>query len=396
MTELVSITLENEMDLILAYKRSIRMAELLGLSISTQTAFSTAVSEVCREVIDKAIHGVAVLGTTTDTGRYYMVAQISGVVEEDFNRHNEGFEYARKLVPVLNTSISGDRLQVELRLSIPRHTKVDAHKVLLVKEQFKKEGPISAYEEVKLQNVVLHQLNLQHETALTEARYLDSQKNEFLSVVSHEINSPLTILRSFAQLAVRADKGQNETLTKYLKKIDTQTLKLNNLVQQLLDISKIENGEIMYNRKPTDLNEFITELSESLTVLISSHTLEISLDSTCNVFIDKLRFEQVLSNLVGNAAKYSVAGSPVRLYTRKEQGGVTVCVEDKGIGMSDDTIANVFNKFYRSEGVIHKYSGLGMGLYITSRIINDHQGTVNVTSKEGEGSCFSFTLSAHN
>lgn len=392
MTQLGIVTLENEMDLILAYKRSIRTAELLGLTIATQTAFATAVSEVCREIIDRAYEGVATLLAFADEGRFFISANITCRIDADFGRNNAGFDYARKLVPIFTTVYEQEQLSIVLKLGIPRSTKIDAKKAQLVKLQLDKEGAISAYEEIKQKNAVLQSLNEQHEMALLSAESLHRQKNEFLSVASHELNSPLTILRSFTQLALRQDTGENEALTKRLKKIDQQSAKLITMIQQLLDISKIENGDINYNVSAIGANDYISSCLENINVLLSGHTLDVGLGDDCIINIDALRIEQVLTNIVVNAAKYSDADSLITISSILKDGFFILSVKDRGIGMSPATLNNIFTKFYRSEQVTKKYNGLGMGLYIASRIVVDHGGKIDVESQEGEGSVFSFSI----
>jgi signal transduction histidine kinase len=393
MTEFASITLENEMDLILAYKKSIRTAEILGLAISTQTAFATAVSEVCREVIDKALNGTASIGLSIEEDRFFLTSEISCDVDEDFRTKNDGFEYARKLVPVLDINLSNKKLKLKLKLSIPRSARIDQKKVLGAKKAMQEEGPSSAYEEVKLKNAELHQIRLQNELDLVHANYLNEQKNEFLSVASHELNSPLTILRSLTQLALRVAGGQdNDGLNRYLKKIDVQSAKLVTLIQQLMDVSKMEHGQISYNREVTDITDFLNDTLESLKLLIPYHNLATAYNANGKIIIDRLRIEQVLNNLIVNAAKYSDAGSKIHISTAVTDSLLTITIQDEGIGMSPETISSIFNKFYRSENVIKRYSGLGMGLYIAYRIVGDHQGTMYVESTEGKGSIFSFTL----
>lgn len=392
MTAFASITLENEMDLILAYKKSIRMGELLRLAISTQTAFATAVSEVCREVIDKALDGMVSIGVASESNRYFLNATISCTTDEYFKTSSEGFEYARKLIPILETETDGKTVNIILKLGIPRSNQVDQRKVNTAKRIIEQEGPISAYEELKIKNAELNQVTQERELALIHANYLNEQKNEFLSVASHELNSPLTVLRSLTQLALRMDNGGNEKLAGFLRKIDIQSGKLVTLIQQLMDISKIEHGKMVYNREATDLNEFLRAALDSIGYMIPTHNLSTDFDQTCNVTIDRIRLEQVLNNLVVNAAKYSEAGSQIFVKTTQNGNTVMIGIKDEGIGMTEDTITNVFKKFYRSEDVVKKYSGLGMGLYIASKIIADHQGSINVISTEGEGSEFSFTL----
>ncbi len=396
MTELAAITLENEMDLTLAYKRSIRVCELLGLTISTQTAFATAVSEVCREVIDKAVEGKAVLGTVHEDNRFFITAEIKGQISEAFEKGSGGLEYARKLVPVLEFSETETEVSVMLKLGIPRTARLDARKVADVKRLLVKEGPVSAYEEVKLRNAELHQLNEQKELALLHSNLLNEQKNEFLSVASHELNTPLTVLRSFAQIARKIEGGKDAKLSGYLSKIEMQTTKLSALIKQLLDISKIENGNITYNLESTDFNTYLEEILNGIAPTLPGHKIEIILSDDCKVKLDRLRIEQVVNNLISNAAKYSAADTMITIRTSITKGKLTVSVEDEGIGMSVETIDRVFQKFYRNADVSKRYSGLGMGLYIASRIVTDHHGDMSVKSKEGKGSVFSFSLSCEN
>jgi len=392
MTELIAISLENEMDLTLAYKKSMRVGELLGLTLSTQTAFATAVSEVCREVIDKAFEGLACLGVLNDSGRFFIVSKVTCRIDEYFNRSNDGLEYARKLIPILDVAVTGEQLTINLKLGIPRSARIDQRKVNEVKTQLIAEGPMSAYEEVKQRNAQLFELNQQHELALVHASYLDHKKNEFLSLASHELNSPLTVLRSFAQLAIRENKGQNAKLNNFLMKIEAQTAKLGNLVRQLMDISRMEEGQVTYQRETTRLQAYLQSVRESLQLLVTTHSLILEIDDDAQVFVDRLRIEQVLMNLVGNAAKYSEGGKTIRISTAIGNNVAAVSIADEGIGMSQETITRVFEKFYRSELAEKKYSGLGMGLYVSSRIIADHGGDMHIKSEEGKGSVITFRL----
>ena len=396
MTELVKITLENEMDLTLAYKRSILTAGLLGLTVATQTAFATAVSEVCREVIDKATQGEAVLGTRNDSGRFFFCAHITALVDDNFDSRSEGFEYARKLVPVLEIRRQAEALEISLQLAIPRATRTDQRRISQIKRQIEADGPVSAYEEVKQRNAQLAGLNLQKDTELLHARLLNKQKSEFLSVASHELNSPLTILRSYTQIALKVGRDSEPALHNYLNKIDLQTSKLIRLVSQLMDVSKLEHGNITYDMQTLSANQILGQILEPVRLLVPTHKVELELGEDRTLYADELRLEQVLTNLVGNAAKYSAHGSLIKICTRAEGNNLTVTITDEGIGLSPEAQKQVFEKFYRDKKVENKISGLGVGLYITSRIITDHAGSIAVTSTEGKGSTFSFTLPVQN
>jgi signal transduction histidine kinase len=392
MTELVSTTLENEMDLILAYKKSIKAAEALGITISIQTAFATAVSEVCREVIDKAFDGRLTLGAENDGGRFSIAARITFVDNDNLKSFREGFEYAKKLVPMFDYTADGDNVTIVLQLGIPRSAKLDQKKVNEAKGKLDLDGPMNPYEEVKLKNVELNKLYEEREMALTNANYLNRQKDEFLSVASHELNTPLTVLTTLAQLALRINDGTPAKVREYLTKIDIQSSKLKALISQLLVISKIESGQPDYKMELIDANPFITVCVELVSHYVPEHKLTIELDATLSIMADKLRIEQVINNLVSNAAKYSSPGSNIFISTITDDDNLFIHVRDEGIGMSEETINNIFKKFYRSENVAHSYRGLGMGLYIASRIVADHEGEIQVKSKEGEGSTFTVRL----
>lgn len=392
MTIIAAISLENEMDLILAYKKSIKTGELLGLTLATQTAFATAVSEVCREVIDKTFNGHVNIGVLPEDDRFSLAAKITFKEDDSLKKLNEGFDYARKLVPTLEVSVAEQKVTVMLKMAIPRSAKITRAKINAVKLHFDEAEPTSAYEQVRQRNSKLFKLNEESESALIAANYLNEQKDEFLSIASHELKTPLTILRSFAQLAIKVEGGKNTQLQEYLKKIEAQSTKMNTLIQQLLDISKIEVGRADYQMEEVMFNGFLTDIVYLVSVSMPANELTLKQDKDVCILIDKLRIEQVLSNILGNAAKYSKKGSAITITTHVHEDSVAITIEDEGIGMTEETLNNVFNKFYRSEEVQKKYNGLGMGLYIASKIIADHKGEISVLSTEGKGSAFCITL----
>ena len=158
-------------------------------------------------------------------------------------------------------------------------------------------------------------------------------------------------------------------------------------MQQLLDISKIENGSLQYNMQHLALNDFITDQMSVMHHILPDHQLTLSLAENVTVNVDKLRMEQVFSNILGNAAKYSPKQSTISVGTRcNDDQTITLSVTDKGRGMAAETIKSVFNKFYRSTDVMKTHTGLGMGLFVASKIISDHGGKIWAESSEGDGS----------
>lgn len=392
MIHLVQVSLENEMDLTIAYKRSIKAAELLGLSLSTQTAFATAVSEVCREVIDKTHEGNASIEVHIEGERFSLAAIITYREVSGMESLQGGIQYAKKLIPIFNYTITDGIGRIELKLGIPRSAMVNRLKAITVKDYFGQAEPNTPYEEVRQRNLQLFLINEESEIALQQEKYLNEQKNEFLSVAGHELKTPLTILRAYTQMALRTECSP-ATLA-HLKKVDTQAQKLQTMILQLLDISKIEKGNADYNLERTDFRVYMNEMSDLIRQLVPSHELIIEMNHfDVELNIDRLRVEQVIMNIVGNAAKYSPAGKQIKLYTQLTSNDeLVISVEDQGIGMSEEELLKVFAKFYRVSDVTRLYNGLGMGLYICSKIIKDHGGRIWVESVHGKSSTFHFTI----
>ncbi len=390
MTQLLQVSVENELDLTLAYKKSIKAAELLGLSLSTQTAFATAVSEVCREIIDKTHDGLVIVQVHTEKDRFFLVAEIMYTEVPDTGSLQEGLLYAQKLVPVFEHRVSGGKGNIMLKLSVPRASKPSLTKVSDIKRYFDHVEPISPYEEVRKRNMELFQINEQSSLALKHAEYLIERKNEFLSIASHELKTPLTILRAFTQLALRADCSP-EVLV-HLKKVDVQAVKVQTMILQLFDIARTENNRSDYLLEVVDFNGYMEEISDLLHHLVPNHKLLIELGTSALVNLDKLRIEQVINNIIGNAAKYSSSGSTITLSTSIVDQHLVIAIKDQGMGMNAAELDKIFEKFYRVDGSSKSVNGLGMGLYISARIIADHDGSLSVESEPNQGSVFYIKL----
>lgn len=393
MIKIVQISLENEMDLILAHKRSRKVAEKLGLTIATQTTFVTAVSEIVRMVIEYTDRGNLEIGLEQNNFRYSLKALVSYDSDVKLNSKDDGFYYAQKLVPEFGIKEKDGKSEIEIKIGIPRSLQLNQHKIQLLAEFFLSEPPINPYEEIKIRNLSLHKIAGEQEEELRRSKIIDEKKNEFISIASHELKTPITIIKAYTQL-VKASEGQfSDRIRGFLDKIDHQTTKLVSLVQQLLDVSKIENGSMVYAIEKTELNPFIMEMVSVMKNILPHHEVIINLPKEINVQIDRLRMEQVFSNLIGNAAKYSGKNTQIKIEVfQEDEKFVKIAVNDQGIGMSEDSVKSIFNKFYRDKDVLTTHSGLGMGLYIASKIICDHGGAIWVESESGTGSTFFFTI----
>lgn len=392
MIALATTTLENEMDLTLAYKKSIQVGSMLGLTIATQTAFATAVSEVSREVMDKAADGEATIGVRAENERFVIYARITYTSTEKLSSNNTGFEYARRLVPFFEVDNTAEQSLVMLKMTLPLSLSIDMRKVRRVAQAIDVAGPINSYEEIKIRNSQLQLVNLQTEIELDNVRFLDKQKNEFLSIASHELNSPLTVAHALAQLSIEADDGHNEQLTQYLQKLEFQTSKLVALTKQLFDISRMETGHFIYQKEKVPADDFLKNFSDNAALLAPRHQLNSHIETGCIISVDKLKMEQVLNNIVNNAAKYSDPNTTITISAELVNEQLKISVADEGMGMTAETLNRVFEKFYRGSHAASHRAGLGMGLYVAHKIVEDHQGQMQVESESGKGSVLSVFL----
>ncbi|GGE12127.1 hybrid sensor histidine kinase/response regulator [Sphingobacterium cellulitidis] len=233
-------------------------------------------------------------------------------------------------------------------------------------------------------------------TDIDERKQLENKKDEFLSVASHELKTPLTSIKAFAEISLRSMKDiKDHRAYSYLCKVKDQAEKLHTLVEDLLDISRLENGGMKLTLQEIDIETVIQQAVDS--ALIEHQAAEMRIERTGTkidrrILADPLRLEQVLSNYLSNAIKYAPGSRTVRIHTYVEKNFLSVEVSDNGIGIPEHKIPFVFDKFYRVQEASAKFQGLGLGLHICKEIITLHGGTCGVTSKLGAGSTFYFTL----
>lgn len=221
----------------------------------------------------------------------------------------------------------------------------------------------------------------------------ESKKDEFISIASHELKTPLTSVKGYIQLLERGlAKGDIELVKSHLSKAQIQLEKLNGLIADLLDISKIESGKLKFNKQYFDLDQLLEGIIEVLHQ--SNPDFKIIKEGKVNtpIFADEMRIEQVIVNFLTNAIKYSPGTSEAKLNVRMQNKELYLGVRDYGIGMRPEQVKRVFEKFYRVEETSQRFQGLGIGLYISSEIIKRHGGQINVKSNYGEGSEFYFTI----
>jgi len=216
------------------------------------------------------------------------------------------------------------------------------------------------------------------------------KKDEFISMASHELKTPVTSLKVLTEiLLMDAGNKANKNELSMLKKMDKQIDKLTRLIGDLLDVSKANSGQLNYDYEKTDFNDLVKE-SVNVLQLTTTHKLELNLLPTEYVIADRNRLSQVITNLVSNAIKYSPNAEKVVIYTQKTKDEIKLCVQDFGIGIPLPEQPKLFSRFFRvSENT---YPGLGLGLYICKEIIKRHSGSMSFKSEAGQGSTFCFSI----
>ena len=245
----------------------------------------------------------------------------------------------------------------------------------------------------------LQQKALSLEVELHKTKHLERQKEEFLAIASHELKTPVTSLKIYGQSlkSVLTRLSETNPALEHVEKMEKQVDRLSGLVNDLLDISKIQAGKIEFNVTDFNIAELMEEISEQMQQTTSRHTIVTSLKQNVFVHADRERIAQVLINLLSNAIKYSPQAHEVILECKVQKTNILVSVKDFGIGIDKKSKKMIFDKFYRARDSFHdSFPGLGLGLYISNEIILRHNGNMAVTSSKGKGSCFTFTLPLNN
>jgi signal transduction histidine kinase len=217
-------------------------------------------------------------------------------------------------------------------------------------------------------------------------------RDTFLSIASHELKTPVTALQSQAQLVLRRFErtGQMEPLrvAQALQSVSGQARKLTRLIAQLLDISRLEAGKFIIEPEPTDLAELVQQVVANLRSLGHERRIRLQAPPRLAIEIDPLRLEQVLTNLLDNALKYSPEGGAVEVsLCGLDGGGAEVSVRDFGLGIPLEKRGHIFERFYQAHGEGHR-SGLGLGLFISRQIVTLHGGEIHAEFPPDGGTRF--------
>jgi PAS domain S-box-containing protein len=229
---------------------------------------------------------------------------------------------------------------------------------------------------------------------ITERKLDEARKNDFIGMASHELKTPLTSLYAIIQLAnAKLKNSDDKYLANALEKANIQVKRMTRMINGFLNISRLEAGKITLEKQTFDLALLIDEIVEESRFTVSTHTIILAGNGPAVIKADRDKISSVLSNLVGNAIKYSPARSEVHIDYQLKGDTIVVSVKDQGMGISPHDLDKIFDRYYRVEATqMQHISGFGLGLYLSAEIIKRHHGKLWAESTVGQGSVFWFSL----
>ena len=229
---------------------------------------------------------------------------------------------------------------------------------------------------------------------LTRQRYLETVRQDFISNISHELRTPLAALKALTETLAEGALDDPPAARRFLEQMDAEVDSLSLMVSELLELSRIESGRVPLNMKPTEACKILAPAVERLDLQAERSNLEVHLDCPEDlplVFADPQRLEQVVVNLLHNAIKFTPGGGRIRVSAREETGVIIFSVEDTGIGIAEEDLPRIFERFFKADRARSK-GGTGLGLAISRHLVEAHGGKIWVESFEGKGSSFHFSI----
>lgn len=229
---------------------------------------------------------------------------------------------------------------------------------------------------------------------ITEKKLEEQRKNDFIAIVSHELKTPLTSVRSYVQLALlKARQAADVYTEKILSRAETQTVKMTTLIHDFLDLSRLDEGKMALNLSRFSISVLMSEIVDEAVILAPSHKIAYQICEEAEIHADREKISQVMTNLISNAVKYSPAGTTITVSCLRVGNAMQISFADQGIGVSPVDQKRLFERFYRvKDEQMKNVSGFGIGLYLVTEILRMHGTVIKLRSEPGKGSVFSFAL----
>ncbi|MBS1527470.1 MAG: PAS domain S-box protein, partial [Bacteroidetes bacterium] len=229
-------------------------------------------------------------------------------------------------------------------------------------------------------------------TDIDDLKNLQQQKDDFISIASHELKTPVTSLKVSLQLLDRIKSDPSApTFAKLIAQANKSLDKVSVLIEDLLNVSRLNQGQLQLNKTWFNVKKLIENCCQHI-LLEGIYSINIGGDREADVLADEERIEQVITNFVNNAIKYAPESKVIQALITKENDMVKVAITDKGPGIPPEKVEHLFERYFRVDTSGQQYSGLGLGLYISSEIIKRHGGRIGVDTEIGKGSTFWFTI----
>lgn len=232
---------------------------------------------------------------------------------------------------------------------------------------------------------------------VTQIRHLERIRRDFVANVSHELKTPLTSIRGFAETLLEGAVNNPETAKRFLSKIEKNASNLQNLIEDLLRLSEIESGRLQLHPIPLTLANIFQEIKTNFTEILGEKDIQLKIDAPTDskVLAESAALKQILTNLIENAIKYSNPGGDITLAAEPKENRIEISIADTGIGIPAKDLPHIFERFYRVDKARSRdLGGTGLGLAIVKHLVHTHGGNVQVESTEGKGTCFHFALPA--
>jgi signal transduction histidine kinase len=273
-------------------------------------------------------------------------------------------------------------------ISEPLLSLVNVMKEVRQNENYIRQVPVEGSDEIGI-------LSLEFNNLMTQIIQSNQKKDEFIGIASHELKTPLTSAKGFLELLNNIEQEQQKKM--FVQKALNSINKLQDLIYDLLDVSKIQAGQLQLDIKEFDIDKLIDECIHEAQISTLNHTISKEGGLADPIVVaDKNRIEQVIINLLSNAIKYSPKGGQIIVSATKKNSKILVSIKDMGVGLSISEHEKIFDRFYRSKEKESGISGFGLGLYICAQIIKRHNGKIWVESGQGNGSTFYFELPVAN
>ncbi|OZT77228.1 two-component system histidine kinase PnpS [Salinicoccus roseus] len=297
------------------------------------------------------------------------------LIGQPYEKVGERFALSPHIHAVFETN---EKVHEEVHSYYPQERIMDAHLAPYYGQGWQQRGVI----------VVLHDI--------TEIRRLEKMRSDFVANVSHELKTPVTSVRGFSETLMSGEVTDQETTKQFLKIIHDESQRLDRLIRDLLNLSKIERQKMPLNLETLNMTALVHEVSVTLQGAIEEKRTRLVLpDPSKDVYLqgDEDRLRQIILNLVGNGINYTAEGGTVTVSLKENVEKVRLIIKDDGIGIPEESLPRIFERFYRVDRARSRHSGgTGLGLAIVKHLIESHHGEIEVESREGEGTTFTVIL----